>query len=110
MLDLVQAPAFEAAVDTAQTLGAVGVVEAGAPGLLGGGLPLTAGGFVPAAATSGAGGVLGGGAPQLKVPGGELLAMLSALLIFRARTWRVSADESRAKLASSYTDIPVSPA
>lgn len=109
MLDLVQAPVVEAAVDTAQTLGAMGVVEASAPGLLGGGLPLTAGGFVPAVAASGAGGVLGG-APQLKVPGGDLLAMLSALLIFRARTWRVSADESRAKLASSYTDIPVSPA
>jgi hypothetical protein len=59
----------------------------------------------------GGGALLGGGAPQLKVPGGgELLAVLSALLLFRARSWRVSTDESRAKLSSSYTDIPVSPA
>ena len=87
-----------------------GVVHAGGPVLFGAGLPLGAGG-VGNAVAAGAGALLGGGAPQLKVPGGgELLAVLSALLLFRARSWRVSTDESRAKLSSSYTDIPVSPA
>jgi hypothetical protein len=85
------------------------VVRSGGQGLLGAELPFGAGG-VGNAVAAGAAGLLGGGAPQLKVPGGEILAVLSALLVFRARSWRVATDEARAKLSSSYTDIPVSPA
>jgi hypothetical protein len=117
MLDLVRVSAREgaaAAASAAATARALsvateGVVHSGGHGLLGADLPLGAGGAGSAPVT-GSAGLLGGGAPQLKVPGGELLAMLSALLVFRARTWRVVTDESRGKLSSSYTDIPVSPA
>ena len=113
MLDLMQVSALEGAAASAlvDALSAAteDVVRSGGAGLLGAELPFGAGG-VGNAVAAGAAGILGGGAPQLKVPGGELLAVLSALLVFRARAWRVATDEARAKLSSSYTDIPVSPA
>jgi hypothetical protein len=111
MLDLMRVSVREgataAALADALSAATAGVVHSGGPGLLGAGLPF---GGVGNAVAASAAGLLGGGAPQVKVPGGELLAVLSALLVFRARTWRVATDEARAKLSSSYTDIPVSPA
>ncbi|MCP2285843.1 hypothetical protein APR04_004779 [Promicromonospora umidemergens] len=104
-------PRGATAADTTLALrvATAGVVRAGGAGPLGAGFPFAAGG-AGNAVVAGAGGLLGGGAPQLKVLGGEVLAVLSALLLFRARSWRVATDESRGKLSSSYTDIPVSPA
>jgi len=111
MLDLMRAgvPTGTAATQTLGVAATVVAVNAGGSGLLGAGLPLAAGGAGNAVVAS-AGGVLGGGAPQLKLLGGDLIAVLSALLVFRARAWGVSTDESRGKLSSRYTDIPVSPA
>jgi hypothetical protein len=113
MLDLMQVaiPQGAAAVDTVRVLDVVATsaVHAGGPGLLGAGSPLAAGG-AGNAVVAGATGFVGAGAPQAKLMGGELIAVLSALLVFRARAWRTSTDESRAKLFGSYADIPVSPA
>jgi hypothetical protein len=113
MLDLMREDVREGATASdavpALSIATAGTTHAGGPGLLGADLPLGAGGAGNAAGASTAG-LLGGGAQQLKGPGGEPLAALSALLLFRARCWRVATDESRAKLSSSYTDIPVSPA
>lgn len=97
------------AVDTVRTLsvGTADVVRQDGP-RLGPDAPHTAGGVGNPVVVAGSS--LGAGVPQLKLLGGELLAALSALLIFRARAWRAATDESRARLSSIYTDVPVSPA
>src|SRR5690606_36951813 len=102
------AASHEAPADTATVRDVVATATDGSgAGALGGSLPLVAGGAGAVAMGAGSG-PSSGGAPQKL--GGEPLAVLSALLAFRGRAWLVAADESRAKLSSSYADIPVSPA
>lgn len=103
-------PEVATAVDTVRALSVAttDVVQQDGPGP-GAGDPRAAGG-VGNAVVAVAGSFLGAGAPQLKPLAGEVLAVLAALLIFQARAWRAATDESRAKLASIYADVPVSPA